>query len=74
MKHVGICMEKQGEIRLRLSESQASATLTPDGVECRYRGRLSDFYAGVPNCPDRAAVPLKLWLRLPAYVTATPPF
>jgi hypothetical protein len=70
MKHVGICTqdgpeEKAGEIRLQMSESshRISAALLVDGIECSYRGRLSDFYSGVMTCPDRRVVPLKLWLR-----------
>ena len=39
------------------------ATLLVDGVECTYSGRLSDSYTGTMNCPDRRAVPLRLWLK-----------
>jgi len=70
MKHVGVCTqdgpeEKTGELRLQISESLAriSATLSVDGIECSYTGRLSDSYTGVMSCPDRAAVPLKLWVK-----------
>ncbi len=70
MRHVGVCTqdgpeEKIGEIRLQISESSSRiwAILLVDGVECSYRGRLSDSYTGVMNCPDRRAVPLILWLK-----------
>ena len=68
MRHTGICTqdgpeEKTGEIRLQVSESSLQATLLVGGVECRCRGRLADFYSGEMSCPDRSAVPLKLWLR-----------
>jgi len=70
MKHIGLCTqdgpeEKIGEMRFRISASSAElrATLLVAGVECAYSGRLSDFYTGTMNCPDRQAVPLKLWLK-----------
>ena len=70
MTHVGICTvdgpeEKKGEIRFRLSESSSriQATLLVDGAECSYSARLSDFFAGSMNCPNRPAVPLKLWVK-----------
>jgi hypothetical protein len=70
MTHVGICTvdsleEKKGEIRLQISQpaSRISATLLLDGVECTYSGRLSDFYSGTMNCPARAPIPLKIWLK-----------
>ena len=70
MTHVGICTvdnpeEKKGEIRLQISQpaSRMSATLVLDGVACTYSGQLSDFYSGTMNCPARAPVPLKIWLK-----------
>lgn len=70
MKHVGICTqdgpeERSGEIRLQISTSSSrlNATLSVAGVECTYSGRLSDAYTGTMNCPDREAVPLRLWLK-----------
>jgi hypothetical protein len=70
MKHVGICTqdgpeEKTGEIRLQISASLArlNAILSVAGVECTYSGKLSDSYTGTMNCPDREAVPLKLWVK-----------
>lgn len=70
MKHTGVCTqdgpeEKTGEMRFQLSSSSShlNATLLVAGVECTYRGKLSDFYSGTMNCPDRQAVPLKLWVR-----------
>ena len=68
MSHVGICTvdgpeERKGEIRLRISEARMQATILVDGVECHYRGRLSDFFSGAMSCPDRPEVPLKLWVK-----------
>ena len=70
MKHVGICTqegpeERTGTIRLQRSASlsRLNATLSVDGVECTYSGQLLDSYTGTMNCPDREAVPLRLWLR-----------
>ena len=70
MKHVGICTQdgpeqKSGEIHFQISalSSQLDATLLVEGMECSYRARLSDPYSGMMACPDREAVPLKLWLK-----------
>ena len=70
MRHVGLCTqdgpeEKTGEMRLQLStsSSQLHATFSVAGVECTYRGQLTDSYTGTMACPDRQAVPLKLWVR-----------
>jgi hypothetical protein len=70
MRHVGLCTqdgpeEKTGEMRLQISpsSSQLNATFSVAGVECTYRGRLTDSYTGTMDCPDRQAVPLKLWVR-----------
>ena len=70
MKHVGLCTqdgpeEKTGEMRFQISasSSQLNATFSIAGVECTYSGRLSDSYTGTMDCPDRQALPLKLWLK-----------
>lgn len=70
MTHVGLCTQdgpevKTGEIRLQISEmlSQLTATLLVAGLECTYSGRLSDFYTGLMICPNREAVPLRLWVK-----------
>jgi hypothetical protein len=70
LKHVGICTqegpeERTGEILLQRSASltRLSATLSVDGVECTYSGQLSDSYTGTMSCPDREAVPLRLWVK-----------
>jgi hypothetical protein len=70
MTHVGICTvdgpeEKKGEIRLQISQptSRMSATLLVDGITCTYSARLSDFFTGTMNCPNRPAVPLTLWVK-----------
>lgn len=66
--HVGICTQdgpeqKVGEIRLQMSASRLSATLSLAGLECTYSARLSDAYKGHLICPDRPAVPLTLFVR-----------
>ena len=70
MKHVGLCTqdgpeERTGEMHIDLlaSSSRLDAPLTVAGVECSYSGRLSDSYTGTLACPDREAVPLKLWVK-----------
>lgn len=69
MKHVGLCTqdgpeEKTGDMRLRISApSQLEATLSVADIKCSFHGRLSEFYSGTLNCPDREAVPLKLWVK-----------
>ena len=70
MRHIGLCTqdgpeEKTGEMRFQISasSSQLNATFSVAGVECTYSGRLSDSYTGTMDCPDRQAVPLKLWVR-----------
>ena len=70
MKHVGVCTqdgpeERTGEMRFQISasSSQLNGTFSVAGVECTYSGRLSDSYTGTMDCPDRQAVPLKLWLK-----------
>ena len=68
MKHTGVCTqdgpeEKTGELRFQLSSSRLTATLLVAGVACTYSGKLSDSYSGMMNCPDRSAVPLRLWVR-----------
>lgn len=68
MKHTGVCMqdgpeEKTGELHFQLSSSRLTATLLVAGVACTYSGKLSDSYSGMMNCPDRSAVPLRLWVK-----------
>ena len=70
MKHVGICTqdgpeEKTGEIRFQISalSSQLDATLLVEGLACTYSARSSNPFSGLMACPDREAVPLKLWLK-----------
>ena len=68
MKHTGVCTqdgpeEKTGELHFQLSSSRLTATLLVAGVACTYSGKLSDSYSGMMNCPDRSAVPLRLWVK-----------
>ena len=70
MKHVGICTqdgpeEKTGEIRFQISalSSQLDATLLVEGLACTYSAPSSNPFSGLMACPDREAVPLKLWLK-----------
>ena len=53
---------KDGELHFQLSgSSRMKAMLVIDGAECSYNGKLSDVYSGMMSCPDKRAVPLKLW-------------
>ena len=68
MRHTGVCTqdgpeEKTGELHFQLSSSRLTATLLVAGVACTYSGKLSDSYSGMMNCPDRSAVPLRLWVK-----------
>lgn len=70
LRHVGLCTqddpeEQAGEMRFRILAwpSRLNATLLVRGVACTYSGRLSDSYTGMMNCPDRQAIPLKLWVK-----------
>jgi hypothetical protein len=70
MKHVGICTpdgpeERAGEIRFQLSawSSHVDARLSFADTTCTYIGKMSDAYTGMMSCPDRQAVPLRLWLK-----------
>jgi hypothetical protein len=70
MRHVGICTvegpeEKTGAMRVRLSSwsSKVVAHLTIDGVECLYRGPLSDSGERELTCPDRRPSPITLWAK-----------
>jgi hypothetical protein len=70
IRHTGLCTqdgpeEKAGDLRFQLSSasSRLNATLRVDGIECRYSGKLADSYSGTMTCPDRPAVPLRLWVR-----------
>ena len=70
LKHTGVCTrdgpeEKTGELRFRISalSAQLNATVSVDGVACSYSGKLSDHYSGMMTCPDRPAVPLRLWVQ-----------
>ena len=70
LRHVGICTvdgpeEKSGYMRVRLSNwsSRVEARLIIDGVECLYRGALSDRDESELNCPDRRPTPITLWAK-----------
>jgi hypothetical protein len=70
LRHVGICTvdgpeEKSGYMRVRLSNwsSRVEARLIVDGVECLYRGTLSDSHESELNCPDRRPTPITLWTK-----------
>lgn len=70
LRHVGLCTvdgpeEKSGYMRVRMStwSSRVEARLTIDGVECLYRGALSDSDESELNCPDRRPTPITLWSR-----------
>ena len=69
LKHIGFCSvdgpeEKTGELRLDTPDpnslAKATATLLIDGVECVFKGHMTDGNDGVMACPDRADVPMML--------------
>src|SRR6185295_9608370 len=66
LKHVGLCspngpVEKSGTIAFRVSTSlwttNIDATLLFDGMQCRYKGKLSHGSEGFMNCSDGNAIP-----------------
>jgi hypothetical protein len=70
LRHVGLCTidgpeEKSGTMRVRLStwSSRVEARLVIDGVECLYRGALSDTQESELTCPDRRPTPITLWAK-----------
>jgi len=69
IKHVGVCThdgpeEKEGGLSLQmLSSSRVKATLSFDGQECAFSGRLSESDIGSLDCPDRTPLPLRLWVN-----------
>jgi hypothetical protein len=70
MRHVGLCtvngpQEKTGKMRVRLSTftPQVVAAIVVDGVECAYRGPLSEAHLGEMLCPDRRPIPITLWSK-----------
>jgi len=70
IKHVGVCthdgpQETISQIRLQVERSsqRVMAALVFDGVECTYRGVLTESYHGFMNCADQTSVPLRLWTK-----------
>lgn len=69
VRHVGVCThdgpeEKEGDLSLQmLSSSRVKATLSFDGQECTFSGRLSDSNIGSLDCPNRPPLPLRLWVN-----------
>ena len=70
LRHVGLCSpngveEKAGRIKFHISKSLWSAdaihaTLTIDGLQCTYDGKLSGRTSGFMECRDGKAIPLVL--------------
>jgi len=70
IRHVGLCthsgpQETISQIRLRIERSsqRVVAALVFDGVECTYRGVLTESYHGFMDCVDQTSVPLRLWTK-----------
>jgi len=70
VKHVGLCthtgpQETISQIKLHIagSSQRVTATLVFDGVECTYRGVLTESYHGFMDCADRTSLPLSLWTK-----------
>jgi len=70
LRHVGLCspngaVEKAGRIKFHISKSLWSAdaihaTLTIEGLQCTYDGKLSGSTSGFMECRDGKAIPLVL--------------
>jgi hypothetical protein len=66
IKHVGLCThdgpdEVQGKIRLqRIDATRVSASLSFEGKECTFRGRMSENDVGVLVCPGER-LPFNMW-------------
>ena len=70
LRHVGLCNsngveQKAGQIKFHISKSLWSAdaihaTLTIDGLQCTYDGKLSGRTSGFMECRDGKAIPLVL--------------
>jgi hypothetical protein len=70
LRHIGLCspngaVEKTGQIKFHISKSLWSAdaihaTLTIDGSQCTYEGKLSGRSSGFMECPGGKAIPLVL--------------
>ena len=50
-------------VRLSTFTPQIVAAIVVDGVECAYRGLLSEAHLGEMLCPDRRPIPITLWSR-----------
>jgi hypothetical protein len=70
VKHIGLCtpgreVEMSGEIRFWITgwlTRRMTATLTIEGDQCRFEGKLSDAYEGVITCEQWRGIPLRLWV------------
>ncbi len=66
IKHIGLCThdgpdEVQGKMRLqRIDATRVSATLSFEGKECTFRGRMSESDVGVLVCPGEK-LPFNIW-------------
>ena len=70
VKHVGLCthpgpQETISQIRLQIdgASQRVTATLMFDGVECTYRGVITESYHGFMDCADQTSLPLRLWTK-----------
>jgi hypothetical protein len=77
-KHVGLCsadgpQEKRGDIKFEMSRagslSQIDATISFDGMQCRYKGPFSGASGGRMDCSGAQSVPLSIsvshWPKTP---------
>ena len=69
VRHVGLCShdgpnEMAGQIKLRFTDaaSKIAATLSFDGHQCTYGGRMSETEVGVLVCSGDT-VPFSIWLK-----------
>ena len=68
-KHVGLCsvngpQEKPGEMTVQIvgsePSSRISATLSMDGAQCTYSGKLGEKSSGLMDCSNAKGVPVTL--------------
>jgi hypothetical protein len=70
IKHMGLCthtgpQETITQIKLQIERpsQRVMAAFVFDGVECTYRGVLTESYHGFMDCADQTSVPLRLWAK-----------
>jgi hypothetical protein len=70
IRHIGLCthtgpQETVTQIKLQIERpsQRVMVAMVFDGVECTYRGLLTESYHGFMDCADHTSVPLRLWTK-----------